>query len=424
MRTSLIAVAIAAVASTVSAQGTQESPNRSPLMFEVAARGYLAGGRSGSMAGDSAVDRLDSYVWADQTLCGMGAGDQPSAGTTPWVGWHFTGTVLADVPGEMTVRIDWRRWWENGARVQNGTGGTQTIKLRAGERVELDRVVPANTGGCGTIEAKLEAAVTSRAAYFMGRGLTVGGRGGAMAAGPRGGAAGRGGAGGRGAGVGTVSGSSGSGTAGADASKAQKTLQPMRLLKGSYDAEIWLVHKKPDGTETVQQQTIRFGAMPAPFTFPPEEVAGSGGAITVDIAGAVQLNVPGARFYNWSTGYGRGLQSGFFFRSDQTARGGRGAAAGQSAGTGQGGARGQAASGAQAATSPETPATARFMLSIARHARRATPFVDTRGATDMALEMPKPGDVLSFELPPLQKATEDLLKGHTFSIRVRITEVK
>ena len=64
------------------------------------------------------------------------------------------------------------------------------------------------------------------------------------------------------------------------------------------------------------------------------------------------------------------------------------------------------------------------MLSIARHARRTTPFVDTRGATDMSLEMPKPGDVLSFELPPLQKATEDLLKGHTFSIRVRITEVK
>jgi len=69
-------------------------------------------------------------------------------------------------------------------------------------------------------------------------------------------------------------------------------------------------------------------------------------------------------------------------------------------------------------------ATLRFTLSIARHARRTTPFVDTRGATDMSLEMPKPGDVLSFELPPLQKATEDLLKGHTFSIRVRITEVK
>ena len=140
MRTSLIAVAIAMAASAASAQGTQDSPNRTPLMFEVAARGYLVGGRTGAMAGDSAADRLDSYVWADQTLCGMGAGDQPS-GATPWVSWHFTGTyVLAGIPGEMTVRIDWKRVWENGAKVQNSAGGSQTIKLRNGERVELDRV--------------------------------------------------------------------------------------------------------------------------------------------------------------------------------------------------------------------------------------------------------------------------------------------
>src|SRR5689334_15621774 len=83
-------------------QGTQDSPNRTPLMLEVAARGYLAGGRMGSLAGDSAVDRLESYVWADQSLCAMGAGDQPPS-TTPWIGWHFTGTVLADTPGELLV---------------------------------------------------------------------------------------------------------------------------------------------------------------------------------------------------------------------------------------------------------------------------------------------------------------------------------
>jgi len=413
MRTSLIAAAIAMAASAASAQGTQDSPNRTPLMFEVAARGYLSGGRTGSMAGDSASDRLDSYVWADQTLCGMGAGDQPT-GPTPWVGWHFTGTVLADVPGEMTVRIDWKRVWENGAKVQNGPGGTQTIKLRNGERVELDRVTPGNTGGCGTIEAKLEAAVSSRAPYLIaGRGFSVGGRGG-VGAGSRGGAAGRGvGGGGRGAGVGTMSGTGTTGGVGAGAGANQKTFTPFRLLKGSYDAEIWLVHKKPDGTETVQQQTVRFGASPRPFAFPPEEVLGGGGAITVDIAGSLQLYGSGLRFYNFSSGYGgRGITTGTFARTDLTARGGQSARGGQPARTDQ------------AAAGAETPATPRFTLSIARHARRTTPFIDTRGATDMSIEMPKPGDVLSFELPPLQKATEDLLKGHTFSIRVRITEVK
>jgi hypothetical protein len=34
---------------------------------------------------------------------------------------------------------------ENGAKVQNGAGGTVTIKFWNGEHVELDRVTPANT---------------------------------------------------------------------------------------------------------------------------------------------------------------------------------------------------------------------------------------------------------------------------------------
>jgi hypothetical protein len=411
MRASLIAVAIAMSASLASAQGTQDFPNRPPLMFEVAARGYLASGRTGSMAGDSAVDRLESYVWADQTLCGMGAGDQPPA-ATPWLGWHFTGTVLADVPGEMTVRIEWRRMWENGARSQSGAGGTQTIKLRNGERVELDRVAAANTGGCGTVEARLEAAVTSRAPYLVG---VTGVRGG-VGAGARGGAAGRGTGRGAGVGAGTASGGgttavrgggAGAGGGGVSGTGVQGTTSTGRgrvtalqlVGQGSYDAEIWLVHKKPDGTEVVQQQTVRFGANPKPFVFPPEEVAGGGGPITVDIRGSLQLNGPGWRYYNFATG-NRGAMTGQFARTDQTVAANKSAA------------------------SPETPATVRFMLSIARHAKRTTPFIDTRGATDVSVEMPKPGDVLSFELPPLQKATEDLLKGHTFSIRVRLTEVK
>ena len=188
----------------------------------------------------------------------------------------------------------------------------------------------------------------------------------------------------------------------------------MRIVKqGSYDAEIWLVHKKPDGTEVVQQQTVRFGAGPKPFVFPPEEVPGGGGAITVDISGSLQLNGPGFQVLQLQP---RAMAGGESRPGNSPAR--------ISRARGSARPRWPADTAGQAAASPETPATLRFMLSIARHARRTTPFVDTRGATDMSLEMPKPGDVLSFELPPLQKATEDLLKGHTFSIRVRITEVK
>jgi hypothetical protein len=42
----------------------------------------------------------------------------------------------------------------------------------------------------------------------------------------------------------------------------------------------------------------------------------------------------------------------------------------------------------------------------------------------MAIDLPKPEEVLSFEFPALPKATEDLLAGHKFSIRLRVTPVK
>jgi hypothetical protein len=65
------------------------------------------------------------------------------------------------------------------------------------------------------------------------------------------------------------------------------------------------------------------------------------------------------------------------------------------------------------------------MLTLARRARATgNPFIDTTGSSSMILDVPKPEDVLSFEFPALQKATEDLLKGHVFSLRVRITAAK
>jgi len=66
----------------------------------------------------------------------------------------------------------------------------------------------------------------------------------------------------------------------------------------------------------------------------------------------------------------------------------------------------------------------RLVLSISRRARAsgARP-LDTRGGSYFFLDIPSASDVLSFEFPSLQKATEDLLKGHTFSLRIRVTPV-
>jgi hypothetical protein len=494
MRTRAILITSLLVAGgALAAQGRQSAPG-TPLLLEIGVRGYLAGGQMGSMAGDSATDRLESYVWADQTLCGMGAGDEVPR-NTPAFGWHFIGTVTDRSPGQLTVRVEWQRMWDKGARRPGSAGGAQTLTLRSGERVELDRVAASGDGRCGTVEAKLEASVAPRAAYLMtgvrggaagagGRGTmsrpqiagepsgtTVGaagggaGRGGGSASGSgsggdatavrpasgvrggRGGAGGggttyggsttttepgvaRGGRGGSAAGAGrggtaagVASGSgSGAGTGAAGEFTRPSVAQAGRgggrggsandffgYLGGSYDAEVWLVHKQPGGAETVQQQTLRFGPGARDFAFPPVQVSGRGEPITLDITGRLQSRTNRYELASRQMGMAlREYQLAYAEASNTRAQ--------------QGQARGGRQGAGVAPADPNQPPM--LVVSISRRARRGAPFIDTRGATDVSIEIPKPNDVLSFELPPLQKETEDLLKGHTFSIRLRVTPVK
>jgi hypothetical protein len=182
-----------------------------------------------------------------------------------------------------------------------------------------------------------------------------------------------------------------------EATMAQAGPQQYRLstVSGSYDAEVWLVHKMPNGNEAVQQQSIRFGTAAREFAFPPVQVEGKDGPITLDFTGSLQvLGGPGRG--TWALAAARGFRAG----------------------------QATTVTAQRPQEGASSDATAMFAVSIARRARRGTPFIDTRGATDISIQVPKPGDVFSFELPPLQKATEDLLKGHTFSLRVRFTPVR
>ena len=427
MRSLSIAVALLlATAATAHAQGRQTRPTDpsfgSPLMLEVAVRGYLAGGRAGSLAGDSGVDKLESYVWADQTLCGMGAGDNAPQ-STPWVGWHFTANVVFSSPGQMSVRVEWQRLWENGSRVQNGPSGSNTLTLRSGERVELDRVAPSRSGSCGTVEAKLEAAVSVRPAYLM-SGVAGGVATGAMSGVGRGGV-GRGGGGGAGRGSGTAAGAAsaaggsgsvrggrgtatGGGTTTSPSPEGYRGRSSFVFSNTLHDAEIWLVHKQPNGSEVVQQQSVRFSSIAKTFTFPPVQVAGRGGEITLEITGSLQLQ---PRFADGRFAFaGRGMIESVAAQRARSSAG-RGAAGGGAVRT-------------DTVTPPQDQTSPVVRISIARRARRATPFIDTRGTAEMSLLIERPGDVMSIELPPLQKETENLLSGHVFSIRLRVTPVK
>ena len=144
---------------------------------------------------------------------------------------------------------------------------------------------------------------------------------------------------------------------------------------------MWLVHRKPDGAESVQHQNVRISGNAWDFSFPPIQVSTSRGVVTLDITGKLQVTPAGTEekpdggqyFY-------------YFNKADPASAQGR-----------------------------------RVTVSLNRRARAAvTPRSISRAAAASRSTSPSPTDVLSFEFPALQKETEDLLKGHQFSLRVRI----
>jgi len=362
-----------------------------PLVFEVSLRRYGPDNFMSASAGDSATTgKLESYVSAPASLCGLSASStEPTS--VPGVGWHVTGEVLSTSAGQMTARVDWQRIWDKGARIQNGPSGSKTITLRAGERVELDRVVPSGQSACSTTDARLEAAVVTKPAYRIGvlNGSFQFANGETVADGYFTGFA-KAARGGRGT---TTTGVQ-SGTTTSDP-KVKPAIEWQRAEFGyrmagaaSYDAELWLVHRSPDGVETVQQQTVHFSGNSTTYSFPAMSVQTSKGQITLDITGKLQSFVGDPPDPNQANA---GMAYAYYFqRKDWTG----------------------------AKTQP------RIMVTIGRRARASgSPLLDITGGSTIAMELPAPTDVVSFELPALQKAAEDLLKGHQFSLRVRVTPI-
>jgi hypothetical protein len=167
-----------------------------------------------------------------------------------------------------------------------------------------------------------------------------------------------------------------------------------------YTSELWLVHKQPNGDERVQQLSIQFGPAGSDYSFPPVQVNTSRGIVTVDITGRLEMNPrPGEADPSARAVYTRLLERQ---RTQATTT----------------------ASATTGATTPAVPDGAKIQLSISRRARSTAAALDVSGGSSMAIELPKPEEVLSFEFPALPKATEDLLAGHKFSIRLRVTAVK
>lgn len=132
-----------------------------------------------------------------------------------------------------------------------------------------------------------------------------------------------------------------------------------------FDAELWLVHTVRNSTAAsssepiVQRKMVSF-ATAAPFAFDPILISTPQGPLSIQVTGVLRLNA--------------------------------------------------------AASSPLTIEIAR------RITRDGPPRVDNTGGSFQSMAVPKPDEVLSFELPPSREAGLVLPPGHEFSLRLRLVQ--
>jgi hypothetical protein len=126
-----------------------------------------------------------------------------------------------------------------------------------------------------------------------------------------------------------------------------------------FDAELWLVHRLPNGTEEVQRQIVRFGSNSSPFNFPLVAIAMAQGRVDIDVTGMLRL------------------------------------------------------------VSDEGAPTRVHIAITRRIGSEGQP--DRFGNTGRLMPVPPPTDVIAFELPWPADVVPDSLVGHRFSVRLRVT---
>jgi hypothetical protein len=336
-------------------------------MLDVSVHGYNEASRHSASAGNHALDPFESYAWLNES-CEMGAsGILPGADRRASYVWHFTAKILERVGQDFEVLVDWDRA-EAGAAASAPVvvqKSTFRARMHAGDRVVLDAVNPAVAPTCPIRSARLEAAIAA------GRVASTPTGGGRARAGGGGGASGvgGGGVGGRGAGAGGtgVLGAGSTAAGSRDAAIAdQRSLAAAMLdsaranLNAPFEAELWLVHTWPAGSESLKQ-TIGVGPGGWSFSFAPMRTLTARGVAMVSVSGVLRLELT------------NGKPSG-------------------------------------------------VLVELNRHVQsNAPPAVDTFGGSAKRIAMPSPTDVTAFELPPLQQPALDLLAGHQFSLRLQLT---
>jgi len=201
------------------------------LMLTLAAPVTRADGRVSGATARRLTQPFTYYVHTPDSPCAtttVSTAEPKAAG----FGWRVSATTISRTAAEITVRIEWQRLWERGLVLANGPRGATELTLKREDRVPLDRIAASAQASCDAVSVGLE--------VWVHRTMVT--------------------------------------TSAADA-PAGKDL----------DAQLWLVHTRPDGTEHSQLQEIRApGDRGLGFFFRAGAIQGMDAQLTVEVAGEIR----------------------------------------------------------------------------------------------------------------------------------------
>jgi hypothetical protein len=345
------------------ATGAQPKPSGPPIL-QVGVFSIAPDGKQQAAAYEtSLVTESVQYVAG----CVIGGGNRPVPERATDA-WRVSGKVERMTDDEAVVRVDWQRIRTAGVGATS-PGGSIQLTLHPGDRVPLDSATPQPATACGARTVSFEARFEPRPTWMVGaRGpltespeVTVMSNGG-----------GRGGSGRVAVGVGSGQGGGVSGTGGAgrveSSVRSSNVAEPAgNQVRGDYDVDLFLVRSDkthPEQPEfNLQGLSLRKVAT-SDFAFSPFTVDTSAGPLEVQIRGLLRV-------------------------TDE-------------------------------AGSPQLVFTTirSIRSSSAGAGREATS--SSSGSSTTRNPLPGPGDVLSFELPPIRVPNSTATLPDQYSVRVRI----
>jgi hypothetical protein len=226
--------------STAPAQAPEATPSPLEWVVVVAAPVYLPDGgiRSETSALPTAGAGL-VHLFSRKTLCAPAASTAVEP-TDAAFGWRVASQIVARSAAEVVVSLDWRRVWDAGKRVNNGPGGTVQLTLHPGDRIPLDHIANASPSSeCRAVGLGLEVKLARIAP---------------------------------------------------PAPPPPPSALPLGVKAGGarpVDAELWLTHTSPVGTEQVSHQVVRLPEVGGRFSFTHTSLATARGEYNVELAGTI-----------------------------------------------------------------------------------------------------------------------------------------